>query len=465
MKFPIPAPALPLLLLSLAVLEPVALPPDFGRVDVAGNLKFPQSMRIAPDGRIFLGNHAGDVIVVKDGKALATPFVHVKTWTGYRENMTGLALDPDFAGNGYLYLYHYADVDGAKRTRISRFSASKANPDVAEAGSEVVILDSIAMGVYVGGALLFGKDGMLYVASGMGGSQNPATLGGKVLRIDPKSYPRIIPPDNPFVGRPGARGEIWALGFREPFSGAVDPATGDLIINDVGESWADELDLIRKGANYGFEAGCEGACGKAGMENPWVELLLGAPHRYNCVTGSAFYHGNRYPSEYRGAYFFGDWGKQRVNVRKPDGSLMVFDSSQTSVIQFDVGPDGYLYMLKLAGETGTVQKLVYTGPSGIASDGTGGLRGHIGPQASTASRRSGEGLAFHAGLDPVLRVEVDVVDLQGRPVASLRSMGNGLPLVWKFRETAAPGVFHYSLRILPRRGNLLTQYGRILLTD
>lgn len=344
-----------------------ALPPDFERVNVASGLDFPLCMRIAPDGRIFLGLRKGDIVVVKDGKLLPKPFAHVPVNPNQRENMVGLALDPDFKATGHVYLLYYADVGGSKRMRISRLAASAADPDVAAPG-ETVILDSIYQGTYTGGATFFGSDGMLYAATGMGGSQDSTNLQGKLIRINARAWPEIIPPDNPFVGRPKWRPEIWALGFREPFTGAADPVTGRLVVNDVGESAAEEVDWIKKGANYGHPL-CEGNCPRPGIESPWLELKAADPQgRYNVVTGGAFYYGGKYPAEYRGAYFFGDWGRQKIHVKKESDSVQVFDSyNLAQYIQFDVGPDGLLYLLDIrTTNNAVIQKLVYKGIVGIA---------------------------------------------------------------------------------------------------
>ncbi len=437
-----------------------ALPADFERVTVVSGLNFPQCMKFAPDGRLFLGMHGkGEIAIVKEGKLLATPFAKVPININQRENIIGLAVDPEFAKTGHVYLFYYADVGGSKRMRISRFQGSAANPDVSD-GTETVILDSIFVGVYTGGATFFGADGMLYAATGHGASQDSTNLEGKLIRIDARHWPDIIPKDNPFVGRPRWRPEIWALGFREPFTGAADPVTGRIVVNDVGESFAEELDLIQKGGNYGFPI-CEGNCAKPGMANPWQELRAADPlGRYNVVTGGAFYRGGKYPPEYNGAYFFGDHGKQKIHVKRGDDSAQVFDSyNLAQYIQFDVNPvDGLLYMLDIR-NTGnsTVQRLDYKGQVGLAPSGPApGMRGRLGPEFATAAGRCA-GFRFLLGEDPVREARVVVMDVAGHVVADERGAGrSGLELGAGGWPT---GTYAYALSGISAEGRAFAKRG------
>lgn len=397
--------------LALATLGSVsALPPDFERKEWATGFNSPLSMRFAPDGRLFLLEQAGKLRVVKNGAVLPTPFYSFATWA-HRESMLGVDFDPKFAENGYVYVYYSTPK---QKNRISRITTSKENPDVAVAASEVVLLDDIGTAGYQGGAFFFGKDGMLYAGSAHGGSQKIDDLGGKALRIDPSKYPgSVIPADNPFFGKAGYRQEIYALGFREPFTGAVDKVTGDMVFLDVGDGKAEEIDLLKPGANYGYEAGCEGTCAKAGMENPWLEYGRAVG---GCITGGAFYRGNAFPAEYQGNLFFADWGASWIKRRDISGKMVDFDNTSGKVIQMDVGPDGALYLLKINGEnipwTGSVLQVRYTkavsamhstGPR-IAARGAG-VKVGIG---------AGSGVRFTRGNDGVTGVSLDVADAAGR---------------------------------------------------
>ncbi|MDB5047355.1 MAG: hypothetical protein JWO30_426 [Fibrobacteres bacterium] len=399
-----------LALTLLAIHAAWSLPADFERTDWVGGFNSPLSMGFAPDGRLFVLEQAGKIRIVKNGILLPAPFATITTWA-HRESMLGVAFDPKFAQNGYVYVYY----SGPKqKNRISRLTASKENPDLADASGELVLLDDIGDGGYQGGAFFFGKDGMLYAGSAHGGSQLPNSLSGKALRINPAGYPNIIPPDNPFVGKAGYREEIYALGFREPFTGDVDPVTGDMVFLDVGEGGPEEIDLLKPGANYGYEAGCEGACTKAGMENPW----LAYPHSVgNCITGAAFYQGNAFPPEYKGTLFFADWGASWIKRRDKDGKMVDFDATSGQIIQLDVGPDGNLYMLKINGQnipwTGSVLKVRYTGAVSVLAQA--GKHGHDrnGRETFLGGQGMAGGVRFHLGIDPLKDASLQLYDAKG----------------------------------------------------
>lgn len=402
-----------LLLLGMAH----GLPRDFERTEWVGGFDSPLSMRFAPDGRLFVLEQAGKIRIVKNGILLPAPFATLQTWA-HRESMLGVAFDPRFGENGYLYIYYSTP---RQKNRITRLTASKSNPDLAEAGSETILLDDIGDAGYQGGAFFFGKDGMLYAGSAHGGSQLTNSLAGKALRINPSGYPDIIPADNPFVGKPGYREEIYALGFREPFTGAVDPVSGDMVFLDVGEGGPEEIDLLKPGANYGYEGGCEGPCSKAGMENPWLSYTHAVG---NCITGAAFYRAAAFPPQYQGSLFFADWGASWIKRRDADGKMVDFDNTSGQVIQMDVGPDGNLYLLKINGQnipwTGSVLKVRYTGAVSLrAAARDGSIQGNL------KDTRIGEGVVssgvrFRLGIDPFRDASVGLYDAAGNRIAPLR---------------------------------------------
>jgi uncharacterized repeat protein (TIGR03806 family) len=173
---------------------------------------------------------------------------------GGEEGLLGLAFDPDYASNGFLYVNYVAQATPL-HTVIARFHAAGG---VADPGSEQILLTyAQPYANHNGGGLAFGPDRMLYIAAGDGGSGNdPENNGqrldtplGKMLRI---ARDGSIPPDNPFVGTSGARGEIWAYGLRNPFRFSFDRATGQLWVGDVGQNDVEEIDLVRRGGNYGW---------------------------------------------------------------------------------------------------------------------------------------------------------------------------------------------------------------------
>jgi len=232
-KRPKPRRILPLRIEPLeARLALSTLPSGFQETLVAGGLYEPTSMAVAPDGRIFVNEKPYDVRIVKNGQLLPTPFVSLSVERAGERGVDGIVLDPNFASDGFVYVYYTHLTSSGSFDRLSRFTASASNPDVADPASERVLIDGIptaAPGFHNGGVMQFGTDGMLYV--GIGDTEDESLpqdltkLQGKILRINPAAYPNIIPSDNPFVGVSGDRGEIWASGFRNPFTGRMLPGT------------------------------------------------------------------------------------------------------------------------------------------------------------------------------------------------------------------------------------------------
>jgi glucose/arabinose dehydrogenase len=329
-------------------------------------LSQPTAMAFAPDGRLFVSQKAGRLRVIQDGALLTQPFV---TISGIRSDgergLLGVAFDPLFTTNGYVYVYYSYDT-GVDGNRVSRFTVDPANPNVALPGSELVVLNGLPQGGnHDGGAIHFGPDGYLYIAVGdVGTSSNAQSLStpaGKILRISPATYPDIIPPDNPFVGVPGARGEIWALGLRNPFTFAFDPTDGTMYINDVGQNTWEEINLGAAGANYGWPI-CEGprTSGAGNYEDPTLTYPLHAyrhPEGY-AVTGGTFYYGDQFPTEYSGSYFFADYVGNWIR-RLPQGSTVASDFADNTETPVDlrVGPDGSLYVLSIS--DGAVYRIRY----------------------------------------------------------------------------------------------------------
>jgi glucose/arabinose dehydrogenase len=227
------------------------LPSGFTESLVAGGLNNPTAMQFAPDGRLFVCEQGGPLRVIKSGSLLSTPFLTVTVSSSGERGLLGVAFDPDFAVNQFVYLYYTATTP-AIHNRVSRFTA---NGDVAAAGSEVVLLDleNLSATNHNGGALAFGPDDKLYVAIGENAvASNAQTLGtrlGKILRVKRDGS---IPADNPFTTAPGLNRAIWALGLRNPFTFAFNPAGTSMFINDVGEGSQEEINEGRAGANYGW---------------------------------------------------------------------------------------------------------------------------------------------------------------------------------------------------------------------
>ncbi len=455
--------------ICLAVNRAAALPADFERSAwVVTGSDSPLAMRFAPDGRLFFTEQAGNIRIIKNGLLLPTPFGRVNVFKGHRESTVGIAMDPDFAHNGYVYVDFLDSADNM--CKVSRLKASAANPDLMEPGSEVVLIDSVTSGGYVGGALTFGKDGMLYIGSGHGQSQDSTVLFGKALRINPNGYPNVVPADNPYIGHAKVRPEIWSFGFREPFTGTTDTVTGNVVFNDVGGTGFEEVDLIKKAGNYGAEGGCEGNCTKAGMENPWINLpqnqALGADGAA-VITGGAFYYGHGFPSSYRGAYFYSDWGFQQISYKPVTGPAVLFDKGPDKVIQLEVGPvDGALYALKIEGENppwkGTIQRIRYTGILGVTPWDGGSGRGPLGPEHSLFDAGADAPIRFYLGSGPVAEAHVRISDLRGHLIETLDAMSGATDLTWDFAgQRRLSGMLVYSLEAVPVSGPVLRKQGSL----
>ena len=212
----------------------------------------------APDGRLFVAQQGGALRVVKAGVLLPASFVSLAVDAAGERGLIGVALHPAFASNGWVYVHH-TTASGGTHNRISRFTASTADPDLVQAGSEVVLVDLPALSSatnHNGGALHFGVDGKLYV--GVGDNANSAnsprldTPLGKLLRFNDDGS---IPTDNPhFATQTGLARAIWARGLRNPYTFAVQPGSGRIHINDVGQNTWEEINLGVAGADYGWPA-------------------------------------------------------------------------------------------------------------------------------------------------------------------------------------------------------------------
>lgn len=307
---------------------------------VAGGLASPTVIAHAGDGsgRLFVVEQRGSVRIVNSGGTLLpAPFLDIsgRLVSGGEQGLLGLAFPPEFSAKKYFYV-NYTRADGA--TVVSRFLVS-ANPDLAASTSEQVILVvSQPFANHNGGQLTFGPDGMLYVGLGDGGSggdplgngQNKGALLGKLLRLDVEAgvAPYRIPAGNPFVADTTARGEIWALGLRNPWRFSFDRLTGDLYVADVGQGSWEEIDFQAAtaggGANYGWNVLEGPACysPSAGCTPPpaYSAPVAYYGHDLGCsVTGGHVYRGPGNPGMH-GIYFYGDfcsgrlWGLRRVGI-------------------------------------------------------------------------------------------------------------------------------------------------------
>ncbi len=335
-----------IILLALAVMAcgststpsapaPIAMEPAFPGLPT---LALPVALVEVPEHDLFLiALQDGLVLAVdRDGPYDAPRTVHdQRARTLHAQNEEGLlaiALDPDFTRNGHVYAYYsYSPGEGKRAGRIARFNTTgEGNTFAFDDASELVILDiPQPASNHNGGSLLFGPDGMLYLGLGDGGwggdplgsGQDVGTLLGSVIRIDVRAAsanePYAIPPDNPMIGREEARPEIWAYGMRNPWRMSFDRETGFLWAGDVGQSHAEEVDVVVAGANYGWNI-TEGTscfpqdeeCDITGITLPVWEY----GRSEGCaIIGGYVYRGESIPS-LRGWYVYADYCSGRVWV-------------------------------------------------------------------------------------------------------------------------------------------------------
>ncbi len=339
-------------------LHAAILPPGFFETQIGSTLGpgSPTAMDFAPDGRLFVCVQTGQVRVIKNDGLLTTPFLSLTVDSNNERGLLGIAFDPNFASNHFVYIY-YTVPGSPAHNRVSRFIAAG---DVAVAGSETVILelDNLSSATnHNGGAIHFGPDGRLYVAVGenanSANSQVITNRLGKILRINSNGS---IPSDNPssFPGIPGtttgANQSIWAVGLRNPFTFGFQPGTGRLFINDVGQSTWEEINDGIAGSNYGWGI-CEGFCSPPdpNFRDPLFEYGHGSGNTLGCaIVGGAFYNPpiNQFPAFYTGKYFFGDLCSGWIRLFNPANSTASsFATGISSLVDLKVGPDGSLYYL------------------------------------------------------------------------------------------------------------------------
>ncbi|HJU92010.1 MAG TPA: PQQ-dependent sugar dehydrogenase [Pyrinomonadaceae bacterium] len=333
-----------LVFLAISSTYAASLPEGFIETAIFG-LSQPTAMQIAPDGRIFVCQQGGALRVIKNGALLTTPFMTLSVDPQGERGLLGIAFDPNFATNNFLYVY-YTISSTPKRNRVSRFTA---NGDVVVPGSEFIVLELDFLSDatnHNGGAIHFGPDGKLYIAVGENAddsnSQTLANMLGKILRINPNG---TIPEDNPFFGiTAGNNRSIWALGLRNPFTFAFQPGTGRMFINDVGQDTWEEINDGIAGSNYGWPD-TEGATSNPAFRSP----LFSYTHDEGCaIAGGAFYNPEtvQFPPSFVGKYFFADLCGGWIRLFDPaTGAASDFASGISAPVDLKVGNDGSLYYL------------------------------------------------------------------------------------------------------------------------
>lgn len=357
-----------------------ALPGGFMRVTHATGLNQPTAFAFLGK-RIFVTEKNGDVRIIRaDGSVRAKPFVSLHVSFNSERGVLGVALSPNFDQDRWVYVY-YTTGEGAKnysgepKNRVSRFKYRKG-----VSVREKIILDNIPSdnGNHNGGDIHFGSDGKLYIAIGESGcgdcppkAQELDNLRGKLLRINPNG---TIPSSNPFYNTPGARQEIYAYGFRNPWRFTERPSNQTLLVADVGAGTWEEISTLVVGGNHGwnlFEGPCEGAhpdCTPGttdfGSTVPPLHYYkhFGGGETGNVIAGGVFAEGSNYPDLYGGAYFYADEGAGWVHGLTLDGGNNEtghFDFDQLNCpVSFARGPDHNVYVADIC--DGVIYKYVYS---------------------------------------------------------------------------------------------------------
>ena len=350
-------------------------------------LVFSQPVGIVAPGdgsnRLFVIEQAGVVRVFENSQTVAesTVFLDISTQVlfGGEQGLLGLSFHPNYTINGYFYVNYVAD--NPRRTVIARYSVSPNNPDQALNNSELVLLEvNQPFSNHKGGQIAFGDDGYLYIGLGDGGSggdplgnaQNRSTLLGKILRInvDLPSQGRnySIPADNPYFGNAlGYKEEIYAYGFRNPWRFSFDSPTGRLWVADVGQSQREEIDIVGKGKNYGWNI-MEGTLtyssgSQVGLELPVWEYS----HAEGiAIIGGYVYHGSTLTG-LNTKYIYGDYGSGKVWALQHDGVAMsvntLLSDTNLNISSFGVDENKELYFCSLDGKIYVLRANVPESPS------------------------------------------------------------------------------------------------------
>ncbi|MEO6595628.1 MAG: PQQ-dependent sugar dehydrogenase [Planctomycetota bacterium] len=302
------------------------------------------SMAFAPDGRLFICERTtGNIRIFQDGALQAVNWatVTVLNSSGSEQGLLGIAIDPAFRTNGFVYVYYTTPLP--TQNRIARLQ------EVGGVGTNFTVLtpdQAIPTGgssIHNGGRLVFGQDGKLYAGTGDHGTSSLAqqltNWNGKVLRFDGPNL--TIPGDNPFAGSP-----IFSYGHRNQFGLTVHPVTGDIFQTENGLNTTDEVNRILSGGNYGWPT----YEGPEPVPNPATVDPLAWYSPTPDPTGTCFYSGTNYPASYTYAWFFVEYtaGRVRKLDLDPTATSVVSQSIFDDLVQaYDIqmGPDGNLWVL------------------------------------------------------------------------------------------------------------------------
>jgi glucose/arabinose dehydrogenase len=429
------------LLVAPAAARAAAPSAHYSQQVVVSGLTTPTAVAFLPDGRMLVTEKGGALKLAQGGAA--TTLADIPVCTGGEMGLLGIAPDPAFATNGFVYLFRSAPGSGGCGTATGRFNqvvrVTMAGNTVVD-GSLTVLLSGIRTDTtnHDGGTVRVGPDGKLWVSTGDAGtgdggapgestnpySQDLAALEGKILRLELDGSAAA---GNPFIGQPPARPEVYARGFRNPFRMSFDDQTGRLWVGDVGQAAREEIDVVQAGGNYAWPR-CEGTL-PAGCEEPGdVPPVFEYPHSGTgalgrTVTGGAFLAADFGVAG--GRYVFGDYIANKLYVAVPNPARtdiappveLVTDAA--GPVDIVTGPDHALYWVAI--RTGEIRRLAtdYPRPAGAAQ-----VRVPLVPafqECTAPDRAHGTPLAFGACAPPALRsgqLTVGEPDVNGAPAKS-----------------------------------------------
>ena len=337
---------------------------------VAEGLEHPLYVTHAGDGsgRLFGVEQPGRIRIIQQGRLLDAPFLDISDRVRHagEQGLLGLAFHPAYKANGRYVINYVRQSDGM--TVVAEFRVSS-NPNVSQAGERILLTVEQPYPNHKGGMVEFGPDGFLYIALGDGGSggdpgnrgQNTNELLGKLLRIDvDHGTPYAIPNDNPFAAG-GGRPEIFAYGLRNPWRFSFDRQTGELWAADVGQNAWEEIDIVKRGGNYGWRV-MEGThcflqrdgCARDGLIPPVAEY--GHDKGRCSIIGGYVYRGSRLPA-LRSAYVYGDFCSGEI-FALVEGTQRVLLTTGLQIASFGQDQDGELYVV---GHGGTIHRIVGAG--------------------------------------------------------------------------------------------------------
>ena len=418
------------LILALAM-SPLAAPgagatpvsTDHSEQVVVSGLTSPTAIAFLPDRRLLVTEKGGALKLAQGGSA--TTLTTIPVCTGSEMGLLGIAPDPNFNSNGFVYLYRTKPAAGGCGSATGRFNQVvrvTMSGNTVVAGSLAELLTGIRTdnGNHDGGTLRIGPDNKLWVSVGdtglgdtgaPGQSTNPyaqdlGALEGKILRLELNGSPAA---GNPFIGQAGARPEVYARGFRNPFRMSFDDQTGRLWAGDVGQSTIEEIDIVQAGGNYAWPR-CEGTlpigCQQAGDINPVFEYPQSGPGALgNSVTGGAFL--SRSFGFVGGQYVFGDYTASKLYIAAPNAARddiatpADFVTAAAGPVDIVTGPDEALYWVAI--NSGEVRRIV---PNHPRPQGATPIRASLVPayaQCTASNRMHGPPLAFASCNPPAPR--------------------------------------------------------------